>query len=250
MQKGEVNMKSESIIKEIIKEQIDKITEPDSLPSIDALEYRKTKIKEKEYINKKAAARLKIFLTVAAIMGFVFIVNIEPLKARNSLIENIFTQVKDGIQSIFKTNTDSNIPNNETLDTGIFSYEVISMDEVKVSAGDSFRFPTYIVEGFNPNRITIHKADDKITEVHLDYVNEHGHKIRYIQAIIFEGRSSNINYKNESSQIEEFQINGINYILIMSSNGFNTLIWDQYGMDYRLSGFVEKEELKKMLEIN
>jgi len=243
--------KGDTIIKKCLDDVISSLPEPDTQPDWDALiswieegERRENTHRIKFFIKaKKYLIAVSVFLVIVISISL----TVSPTSAKNTLVGNIVFKVRQNIGSIFKMSADHKTENKdigkEESDNSVKKLNTTDVEEAKTVSGGIITYPTYIPPAYILENITLYKVENKVKNIFLEFADNKGNYIKLRETIIDEGNAYEINYKQDNASVSEFQEDGINYILLSSENSLSKLIWDRYGINYMLTGSLNKDEM-------
>jgi len=248
--------KGDIIIKRCLDDVISSLPEPDIQPDwgtlISRIEEDEKKgntyktiflIKAKKYLIATSISLLILFLLILISISL----TVSPTSAKNTFVENIIFKVRQNIGSIFKMSTDYNIENNdiekEESDDLIKKLNTTDIEEAQTISGGIITFPAYIPPAYSLENITLYKVENKVKNIFLEYTDNRGNYIKLRETIIAEGSTYEINYKQDNASVSKFQEDSIHYILLSFENGISKLIWDKFGINYMLTGPLNRDEM-------
>ncbi len=243
--------KGDTIIKKCLDDVISSLPEPDVQPDWHTLITRIEENEKRGNTRKiKFLIKPKKYLIAALIFLLIFIsmsLAVSPTSAKNTLIENTIFKLRQNISSIFKISADHRIEDEDIgekeSDNPIKEFSTTDTEEAETVSGGIIKFPAHIPPDYSLENITLYKVNNGIRNIFLEYADDKGNYIKLRETIIYEGNSYEINYKQDNASVSEFQEDGISYVLLSSENGLSKLIWDKYGINYMLTGLLNRDEM-------
>lgn len=243
--------KGDIVIKKCLDDVISSLPEPDVQPDWHALLPSIVGDEKRGNIRRiKPFLKPKNYLIASMVFLLIFIsmlLAVSPTRAKNTLIGNTILKIRQNISSIFKISADHRIGNEsvseEENNDSIKEFSTTDAEKAETVSGGAITFPAYIPPDYNLKNITLYKVNNEIRNIFLEYADDKGNYIKLRETVIYEGNAYEINYKQDNANVSEFQEDGINYILLSSENSLSKLIWDKYGMNYMLTGPLDRDEM-------
>ncbi len=243
--------KEDAIIKKCLDDVINSLPGPDTQPDWDALISRIEEDKRRRNTHRtNFFIKSKKYLIAASVFLVIVIsisLAVSPTSAKDTLVGNIIFKARQNIGSIFKISTDHRIESGdigeEENDDLVKEFNTSDIEEAETVSDGIITFPAYIPAAYSLENITLYKVRNEVKNIFLEFADDKGNYIKLRETIIDEGNTYQINYKQDSASVSEFQEDGINYILLSLETGLSKLIWDKYGINYMLTGPLNRDEM-------
>ncbi|MBA1333961.1 MAG: hypothetical protein HPY66_0354 [Firmicutes bacterium] len=196
---------------------------------------KKTETKKNFWRTKNIYAAASILLIVTLLISFC-----TTTSADNALFQSVWFRAQKNIGSIFKLNTEHKINSNDIIqgdeDSNIDELHTTDIGEAEKITDGIIALPEYIPDGFALKGISIYKSGGKVHSILIEYDNTDGQILKLRESIILEGNTYSINYKEDNTDMTEFEDDGIKYVIMEFDNGTAKLVWDKYGINYMFTG--------------